>query len=740
MTRRIIISILLLVTSLSCFSQRRLDGKPVRSSERGEVFTPKGDLKALIIYAGFKGYDHGQEAREWPADQELPSYVKNGAYLETFYNDTTYFEHPPSETNKSISRLFYEMSGKKFRFMADVYPQRININPKKLKSWAQMNREVIKTMQKKDPNFDWSPYDQRKNRPNYLSDNSFSKPDGKPDYVIIIYRYVKSWKKQPVDRMNYWTGSGGGISVLQGVDYFKYSDKYTVVSDGFHMNTVGVQSESGFIRLFKHELGHELISCPHHFGTGGTLGQYFRSSCFGWGTSVSAITSTLLINAWERWMLGWIELDKDLKDEKDNGTYTIQDFGTTGDVIRIKIPHTKSQYLWIENHQLKSIFDHNPMAGDLENVPQGSSGIAELDKGLYFFVEDIMDKREKIQTYIVSDMKRVNGTQFLNAAGNWDYHEPTKMTKSWEEYWNNKLYYFERKEQNPFSGTNPFMYYRFDENKDGKIENRHNFNTSRSTESVTIVKEMVADTALLFYANHGGMNENAKPYRRSQAFQLGDTLSMAHNPPVVNRPRYLVKEGRERPVFLNGIKISVIDLKDGIYTLKIVFNNNKVDHDLRIAGNIILKDIAATEVDFMVSPYKTVTVNKSGTINSLTKLDGSFIHETTWVIDSAVVNMQEESKLIVEDSSIVYFKKGSELRLVHNAELKVKDKAQLLLAKGSKVTIDENTVVICEKNGVIRMQKGAIINGKTLAQDFIHPLDKKCTGKQLLKGIETIER
>lgn len=714
--------------------------QPLRSSERGEVFTPKGDLRALIIYAGFKGYDFGQEIREWPADQDLPSYVKNGAYLQTFYNDTSYFENTPTQENKSISRLFYEMSGKRFRFMADVYPERININPGKLRSWGQMNLEVIKTMKKQDPNFDWAPYDTRKNRPNYLFDNSLTEPDGKPDYVIVIYRYNRNWKKQPKDGMNRWTGSGGGISVLQGVNNFKYSESITVGSDGFHMNTVGVGSESGFIRLFKHELGHELLSCPHHFGTGGTLGEYFRSSNFGWGTSVSSVTSTLLINGWERWMLGWIELEKDLKDEKDNGIYNIKDYATTGDIIRIKIPHTKSQYLWIENHQLESIFDHNPMAGDLENQPEGSSGIAEIDKGLYFFVEDIMDDREKIKTYIVSDMKRVNGTQFLNASGNWDYKVPKKMVRSWAEYWKNKLFYFEREAENPYSGINPFVRYRFDENNNGKIENRHNFNTSRGTESVSIVKEVVGDTALLFYSNHGGVNRNAKPYRRSQAFVLGDTLSICHNPPIVNRPRYIPREGKERPVFLNGIKISVIDYVDGVYTLDIRFDNNTVNRDLRIAGNIVLKDIPNTAVDFSVLSNKTVTVDKSGTINCLNKLDGSFIHETTWVIDSAVVAFGENSELEVRDSSIVLFKKGSEIRLKPKAKITVKDKAQLLLSAGSHVFIDNRSIVVCEKQGVIKIQKGATINGKMLTQDFSHPLGERCTGKQLLKALEKMER
>ena len=711
-----------------------------RTSTNGEIFTPKGDLRALIIYAGFKGHDKKQDLKRWKHDAEFPDYVKDEAFLEGFFKDTSQFENYPSPDNKSISRLFYEMSGKKFRFMADVYPHRININPKINQGWSLMNHAVIKQMQKEDPDFDWSPYDNRKNRPNYLFDNSLTGPDGKPDYVIIVYRYDKNWAHQPAHRMNLWSGSGGGISILQGVRNFKYSDQYTITTDGFHMNTVGVRDPSDFIRLFQHELGHELISCPHHFGTGGTIGQYFRSSNFGWGTAVSSITSTLLINSWERWMLGWIDIKHDLKNFNDNGTYTLGDYATTGDVIRIKIPHTESQYLWIENHQKESVFDYNTWRGKLEGQPNGSSGIADLDKGLYFYVEDLMDEREKIRTYLVSNMKKVNGTKFLNAGGNWDYDVPVKKTKSWAEYWNNDLYHFNRAEQNPFSGINPFQRYRFDADGNGVIHNRHNFNGSRDVESFPIIKEVVGDTALLFYANHGGLNENAKPYRRSQAFQLGDTLSMSHNPPIINNPRYIPREGKERPVFINGLKVIIHELDNGTYTISVEFDNNKMNHDTRVAGNVVLKKIPNVDIDVDVYENVKLTVNKSGTINCLEKLDGSFTHETNFVIDSASIRLQENSSFSVFDASIVLFKTGSQLILSSKAKVTVTNEAQLLLASGSQITLDNKTEVVCSKKGTIKLQKGAIVNGVILKEDFTLPLEDKCSGKQLLKALEKLSR
>ena len=277
-----------------------------RNSMNGEVFTPKGDLKVLIIFAGFKGYDQDQEMNSWNSENEFPDYVKNGRCDELFFSDTSQFLNYPSPDNMSISRLFYEMSSnnRPFRMMADVYPTRINIDPTKCHYWGAMNLSVIKKLQETDPNFDWSKYDNRTNRPNFLFDNSQSAPDGKPDYVIICYRYDKGWAYQPVPNMNRWQGSGGGISIVEGVYDFPFNEKYTITSDGFHMNSVGVKEAESFRRLFQHELGHELLSCPHHFGTGGTLGAYFRSAVMGWGTAVNSSSCTRLINSWESWMMG----------------------------------------------------------------------------------------------------------------------------------------------------------------------------------------------------------------------------------------------------------------------------------------------------------------------------------------------------------------------------------------------------------------------------------------------------
>ena len=391
---------------------------------------------------------------------------------------------------------------------------------------------------------------------------------------------------------------------------------------------------------------------------------------------------------------------------------------TTGEVIRIKIPNTKNQYAWIENHQLRSVFDQSRWVGTLDNVPEGNDGMSNIDTGLFIYIEDLMPDREKINTYLVSDIQAVNGTKFLNANGNWDYKVPTQMTKSWAEYWNNTLYVFERLEENPYDGINPFVTYRFDANNDGVIENEHSFNNAINSEQFTIVKELVGDSSFLFYGNHASSSPQALKYRRVHSFVVGDTLSMSNNPPLTNNPKYNLAKARQEPTFINGLRLEVLSVKDGKYTIKLDFDNNQVHKNLRLSGNSVLKDIENKDVDFNVQKRVKVTVDKSNTINTLKNNNGTFINETQWLVDSARIQLNRNSELEILDSSVVSLNKGSQLSLSKSL-LSLNDEGKLIFEEGSHVYIHPKCMIHVTQKASVLFKQGAIINGKLLIKDLM---------------------
>lgn len=680
----------------------------------GEVFTPKGDIRFLVICAGFKGYDGGQDHGEWNDKDDLPKYLQGDA-IELFYTDTVHFSQYEKDTAvKNLSKLYYEMSNKTFRVLADVYPSRININPDSVRgsSWSAVNRAVIQKMKDQSPDFDWSPYDQRENNPNFKFDNSVSSPDGKPDYVVIIYRYDGGWKQQPIKGMNRWLNGANGASSL-GIVGVKFNSG-VVGSDGFYCFAGTSRDAHAFIGMFKHELGHELFSGPHYMGANEAYGKHFYSPVIGWGSTVSSSHINETLNAWERWLLGWIDISYDVGFKRKKQKFVLKDFATTGAAARIKIPNSGGQFLWVENHQKKSVFDQNTSAGKLINKPEGSSGIPETEKGVLMYVESMLSSRDSVSSSFVYDMSAVNGMWILNAQGNYDYPKPDSSihTKDWSIYWNNKVYYFKRGLANPYSGINPYVLYRHDFDNSGRIINRGNFNGGRG-ESTSIVMEEVGDTSKLLYACYGGRNKEAAEFRRSPVFQDKDVLNVVSNPPIVNYPFYNSKKDSIGKVYLNGLNVKLREKRSNDYKVKVWYDDFKIDDDVRLSGNIgIVKDL------FTLIRRSEIRLDQSGTVNKIKSDTSGFISPSHLLIENGgglkmkrntIVNVMDNSRLIVGDDGELIMKKKAILNLHDNSKLEV--------LSGAYVEFTQR--INLQDNSCLEIHPGAIINGVSVHEKMV---------------------
>ena len=98
-----------------------------------------------------------------------------------------------------------------------------------------------------------------------------------------------------------WSGSHGGISSI-GPSH-EYND-YSIESGYTHCT--GGMSIAGTIKLFLHEVAHELYAAPHVMSANNAFGSRWRFPASGWGMMSNAGYSGA--NAWERWLLGWINL------------------------------------------------------------------------------------------------------------------------------------------------------------------------------------------------------------------------------------------------------------------------------------------------------------------------------------------------------------------------------------------------------------------------------------------------
>lgn len=178
------------------------------SSTYGKTFTPKGEIRALIIFAGFTNDNNFDTTGVWPYDDGINP---PGKSLPTNTNDyfyTDYNQFNPNNTDKTLSNYLYQMSlpsGQPLKMVADVFPERINVTANiaidtNTNGWKTYCEWVFDSIAVNYPNFDWGRYDNRKNNPNNSFDNSDvlnNPPDSIIDYVIVLWRYGMDCNKDP---------------------------------------------------------------------------------------------------------------------------------------------------------------------------------------------------------------------------------------------------------------------------------------------------------------------------------------------------------------------------------------------------------------------------------------------------------------------------------------------------------------------------------------------------------------
>ena len=419
-------------------------GKPQSGlSSYGGSVTPRGTLKVLVIFAGFtndvnrQAPDYAQNLNNtnpWPqtdATHPVPgtSFPQNANA--DFYDNPSSFQN--NAVDKSLSNLYYQMSrhcANPFKLQAVFFPKRINVTADDVKNargggMIDYTDEVM-TALINDPdtqNFDFSQVDQRGASPNFQYDNSSSAPDHVIDYMVIVWRNPGTPYQTVVPQNGIAYGGAGwaGVPQVTGIP----SANGQVYRTQYDMGFTQAAGMNGLDQaVFVHEFAHNVSNAPHYLGANRTVGENFYIS-EGPGL-MGNFRMYFMANAWERWYNGWVELmtgtthvDSDIQGPASltatNGEFTLRDYISTGDVMRIRLPNS-SQYLWLENHQYTSGFDGRTIFQSGSRTPPNPLRGAPV--GIVAMVEGIADSRS---TILVPDLMGCNGLKVVSAQGNFDY-------------------------------------------------------------------------------------------------------------------------------------------------------------------------------------------------------------------------------------------------------------------------------------------------------------------------------
>lgn len=675
----------------------------------GGVFTPKGDLRVLIIFISYgDDYDY-QEVNGWPQDSAFPNWatnIDNKAFYTTFLDFSNDIYSDPNRF--SVSNFYYQMSNGSFRLLADYYPRRVIVdNVLPTDDWGSIH---LKALQKISDSVNWSLYDNRKNSPNYEFDNSTSQPDNAIDYIIFCHRFSWNWQHLPSQNLSLEKADGATSVFIETTVGHNYSVKR---SSGFTFFSGG----RNIIASFPHEVGHDLYDGPHYAGANHVVGRYFYEPTAGWGM-MHLDNNYTCAAGWERYILNWVPdikangVNAKIENVSDlaanNGVFLLRDFITTGDAIRIRVPAGDGiyQYLWLENHQCKSTFDGNMLENRYCEEP-----IDEYKRGLVAYVESYSHVKD---TNYIDLYDSANGVRWLSKNGDHDFGFGMNSIQPFPACSNLVTHPFYSLRENPIGGQSVGELIRHDFDNDGQITyNKHSLgslNNTAKNEGLSVVKlDTLPPTAK--YLTGTGMQ-----------FQMGDKVGIARNPCVRNIPKYDSTAYLMGDYYLNGISFEILlRLFNGNMLVKVRMDDVAIDQDVRwAAASIILTDITGdSRPDVDVRPTITVNIDKSGTPNrhknpanpnqtSSTVKD--FITPTTFTCRNGSYFKQDTFSIVnVKDSSTLVLESGSIYEIGDHASLNIDSSGTLIVKSGATLRVKGTGHVEINKGAYICIEDGANI-------------------------------
>lgn len=212
----------------------------------GGVFTPKGDLRVLVVFVRYGGVYDTMHVDGWD-NGDFPDWA-NSMTEKAFYETLSEFSNNIYSDNnrKSVSNYYYQMSQGQFRLVADFYPNVITLNPNDYDNLWEFHKGVLKQIPR---TFDWTLYDNRTNHPDYEFDNSNSSPDNRADYVVICHRFSREWLSFPTSWHSDISFDGVSSLKLGGPCYVSYNpamsiyDGFTYMSGGMYLYSLVVDEQ-----------------------------------------------------------------------------------------------------------------------------------------------------------------------------------------------------------------------------------------------------------------------------------------------------------------------------------------------------------------------------------------------------------------------------------------------------------------------------------------------------------------
>jgi len=489
--------------------------------------------------------------------------------------------------------------------------------------------------------------------------------------------------------------------------------------------------------ITRHEFSHQLFGGNNFHCAGGGWGpdNYWIPITGGWSALGLSGSSLLCFNAWDRQRLDWkpdgntytlsardenntteVNGDLDATNLDDAGIYTLRDFVTTGDVIRIKLPFIDPvnefpEYLWLENH---TGTQNNNSPFDQWRY-QSSDCVDDFIPGLMAYLQIDKDTRLSDNPWEVftgyADYLRP-----LTAEGFYERTYETNPVFNDCVQWGD-TYAFSKGMQNPLTGGGDEEWYTVDVNGDNVIKHddmRENF----------VKLENGEFQKKLFALGHN-----------DHVFTLSgnNKISIATNPSsasMMNLVSYDFPNNTNnlRSIYLNGISIEIIGIDgDKNLQIRIRFDDVDVDRDVRwCADKIVLNPIVTKSgYSLNVKAGKTITFDQSliaTRMNNPIVFNGEYVFAdpTTFEVKpNARINLEPEAKIYLENGSTFHMYTGSYCTVGNNGDIEVKNGTTFFLDDCGVLEINGNGKLIVKSGATLCISPNAVLAFENGLQNLI---------------------
>jgi len=623
-----------------------------------------------------------------------------------------------------ITNFYYQASFGKYVLLGDYYPDVITIPCNKISIGNEGLQWVLDSLKNKKSK-DTTLYSYHG-----LPLNSFDnwtikqaglpkvkKPDGRIDLLYIIWR-----NNRFLGSANTKDNSGYGVHNATGTPFQNMKGVNNVAS--FNAGRSGVHGY--FITISEHL--HAIFGGNNWHTAGGRSDHTFLFAPSSYSITGQSFATMQAACGWDRWMMNWKNPDKkflissldennkeinteffSIDNDPDGGTFILRDFMTTGDAIRIKLPHinwkrkgdVKDQYLWLENRRMSTTYDkyYTEDCADDNNgkFPNGTPGI-------YAYIQVGKDAKEgtsDIYNYDFSYPDALAGFLFpLTAEGNYDFfyawdkiQEPNNSLCG---NWGNRNLPVDVAKSKPNSLTGfSDLYDYVDFNNDGKFYSGDTVQPGLS--------KVIGDSIVHDFNSSGD-------WKDAFCEATGKTeLSLSTNPspiPVYTHctnyewknsflPKGVFASFENRITWLNGLSIKIIQENvygNGEVKIKIVWNEYTVKENVRWCGNIVLSpnDFDISKPSLILEKNKKMLIDRGySSTNSIPTdkdAEGRWIFTDTTkftVTDSAYMQLKQGSQLILDNGSKFILKKGSKLEMLAKSKIIIKKNSEFIVEDGA---------------------------------------------------------